>query len=80
MVILSPMEQLREWRLSRPDVKTLEAAGRLLGVSAVQVFRYESGERAIPPQRVLEVAELTGIPPHILRPDVFPVPHKDAGK
>lgn len=80
MVIPLFMEQLRNWRISRPDIRTLEAAGRILGVSAVQVHRYETGERGVPATRVAEISELTGIPPHVLRPDVFPAPEKARGQ
>lgn len=49
----------------------MEAASRLLGVSAVQLSRYETGARRIPAERVQAIAKLTGVPPHTLRPDVF---------
>ena len=65
------MEQLRAWRLNRPDGRTLEAASRLLGVSAVQLSRYESGARRIPAERVPAISRVTGIAPELLRPDVF---------
>ena len=65
------MEQLRKWRLSLSEHRTLEAAGRLLGVSAVQLSRYEGGTRRIPAERVLDFSRITGIPPEALRPDVF---------
>lgn len=68
------MEQLREWRLAHPEIQTLDKAASLFGVSAVSVHRYETGERRIKPQLVQRVSEVTGIPPHILRPDVFPIP------
>jgi hypothetical protein len=67
------MNKLREWRLARPDIQTLDAAGRALGVSGVQFYRYETGARKIAPQSVLRVSEITGISPHELRPDVFDV-------
>ena len=65
------MDALRNWRLSLPDNQTLEAAGKLLGISAVQMHRYETGERRVPPTRVVEIESITGIPRTILRPDVF---------
>ena len=65
------MEALQKWRKSLPEQKTLEAAGKLLGVSAVQMFRYEKGNRKIPAERVAEVERITGIPRHELRADIF---------
>jgi DNA-binding transcriptional regulator YdaS (Cro superfamily) len=64
------MDALREWRqgLAEP---TLEAAGKLLGISAVQMHRYETGQRRIPPTRVIEFEAITGISRFVLRPDVF---------
>ena len=64
------MEKLQTWRKSLTP-PTLEHAGELLGVSAVQVLRYERGERSISPTRVTEVERVTGIPRHELRPDIF---------
>ena len=65
------MDALRKWRQSLPENQTLEAAGKLLGISAVQMHRYETGERKVPPTRVVEIESITGIPRTILRPDVF---------
>lgn len=67
------MDELRKWRQSLPEnQQTLAAAGRLLGVSEVQMHRYETGQRKIPATRVVEWEAITGIPCHVLRPDVFP--------
>jgi LmbE family N-acetylglucosaminyl deacetylase len=63
--------RLRKWRLDQREHRTLEAAGKLLGISAVQMLRLETGERKVPATRVLEVEAITGIPREILRPDVF---------
>lgn len=68
------MEQLRKWRLSRPDIQTLDAAGKMLGVSGVQVLRYETGEREIPASKAFAYAEITGIPAHVLCPRYIPAP------
>lgn len=75
------MEKLREWRLAHSDVQTLDKAAGLFGVSAVSVHRYETGERSIKPTLVQHISEVTGIPPHELRPDIFPAPAtSEAGK
>lgn len=69
------MKALRDWRLSLPpEFRTLDAAGKLLGVSGVQMHRYETGQRRMQPERVLEIEKITGIPRTILRPDVFGTP------
>jgi DNA-binding transcriptional regulator YdaS (Cro superfamily) len=67
------MDELRKWRQKLPEYqRTLVAAGRLLGVSEVQMHRYETGQRKIPATRVIQWETITGIPRHKLRPDVFP--------
>ncbi|MGE3649371.1 MAG: helix-turn-helix domain-containing protein [Reyranellaceae bacterium] len=66
------MEQLRAWRIGLPEgSRTLEAAGQLLGVSPVQLSRYETGARRVPPERVPHFSKVTGIAPQILCPEVF---------
>jgi DNA-binding transcriptional regulator YdaS (Cro superfamily) len=55
-------------------------AGRLLGVSAAQVCRYESGKKRIPPEKVPAVSAVTGIPPELLRPDVYRAMSRDEGE
>lgn len=45
--------------------------GKLLGVSATEIYHYERGLRRIPPERVDLVTRITGIPRHKLRPDIF---------
>jgi len=67
------MEKLTTWRKTL-EAPTLENAARLLGVSAVQVHRYEKGDRRIPAERAAQVEAITGIPRHELRPDIFPAP------
>ncbi len=51
---------------------TLEQAGAKFGVDKTTFMRWEAG--AIPPKRVAEVSFVTGVPMHVLRPDVFPAP------
>jgi hypothetical protein len=38
------------------------------------MYRYENGLRRFPANRVQAVSAITGIPPEILRPDVFGKP------
>lgn len=63
------MDKIKQWR--RDHSLSLEEAGALIGVSGVQWHRYEAGTRRLPAEKVIAVAEATGIPPHELRPDVF---------
>ena len=74
------MDALRKWRQSLPEThQTLEAAGRILGISAVQMYRYETGQRKVPPTRAAEIEKITGISRFVLRPDVFgPPPWEDS--
>lgn len=48
---------------------SVSALARALGISVAAV----SGWREVPPDRVLQVEELTGVSRHIQRPDVFGV-------
>ena len=67
-----PINALRAWRLSLPSSQgTLVAAGRLLGISKVELWRWEVGKRRIPPEKVPMVEAITGIPRELLRPDVY---------
>jgi DNA-binding transcriptional regulator YdaS (Cro superfamily) len=52
------------------------AAGRLLGISKVEYWRWEAGLRRIPPEKVPYVEAITGVPREVLRPDVYCVVSK----
>ena len=66
------MEAFRNWRMQLPEnQRTLAQAGKLLGVSGSTISRYEAGLRRVPPERVIAVERITGIPRFVLRPDVF---------
>jgi len=67
------MDALRKWRLSLPT-PTLEVAAAMLGISAAQLSRYETGQRGIPATRAADIEKITGIPRVVLRPDVFGPP------
>lgn len=69
------MKALKQWREQLPPgLRTLDAAGNLLGVSGVQMYRYEHDLRRVPPEKVLAVSAITHIPPEVLRPDIFGPP------
>lgn len=57
--------------LAQPKVTAVGIAAKL-GVSHSTVIRWAA--RRVPAERVRSVSEVTGIPPHELRPDVFPAP------
>lgn len=44
--------------------------GRLVGVQDAAVNKWERGR--IPAERVIKLSKVTGIPPHQLRPDLYP--------
>lgn len=66
--------ELRTWRLR--EQHSLEDAGRRLGISRTQMWRYETGKRRIPPEKVPAVSRITKIPRYKLRPDVFDKPRR----
>ena len=71
------MEALKRWRLSLPkNQRSLNNAGRLLGVSGTQMYRYEKGKRRVPPEKAARYEGITNIPKAVLRPDVFAAPSK----
>lgn len=65
-----PVAPLRAYRV-RNSV-TLDQLAAEFGVNKTTVLRWEEGQ--VPAERVLAVSALTGIPPHTLRPDIYPVP------
>ena len=72
MIMHPPINALRAWRLSLPASQcTLVAAGALLGVGKVEMWRWETGKRRIPPEKVPAIEAITGVPRELLRPDVY---------
>ena len=49
----------------------LSELSRTLGVSHTTILRWV--ERRVPAERVRPLSEATGIPPHVLRPDLYEV-------
>lgn len=64
--------RLREWV---KGVGTAEAARRFGAVES-GVRHWVGGQRPVPPDRVIPIAEATGweVTPHELRPDLYPYP------
>ena len=63
-----PIPALRDFR-ERNDL-SLAALGKLLGVSAAAISRWETGSRRIDDGLVPKVEKITGIPARKLRPDL----------
>lgn len=63
------METIKYWRTAKGY--SLDEAGALIGVSGVQWHRYETGTRKVSALKVMQMEALTGIPCHLLRPDMF---------
>ncbi len=51
---------------------TLHQVADALGVHFTAVHKWEA--RGVPPERTLRLAEVLGVPPHTLRPDIYPPP------
>lgn len=60
---------LRTWRTDC-GLTLLQAAERF-GVTEAMLSRWETGYRRIPAERVRDIARITGISRHHLRPDIF---------
>lgn len=60
--------------------RVIEKAGgpavlaKLFAITSQAVSQWEQ----VPPLRVLELSRLTGIPPHEIRPDIYPTPEQAA--
>lgn len=48
------------------------AVGRAMGISPQAVGQWER----VPPERALKLSELSGMQPHELRPDIYPLPEQ----
>lgn len=64
------MEKLHKWRMAL-EKPTLDEAARLLDISAAQMQRLEKGLRKVGPESLSKFEDVTGIPRHELRPDIF---------
>lgn len=60
------------------DRMSQEAFGALFKppVDKSTVHRWENGSVRISAERAMSIEAVTGIPRHVLRPDVFPVPER----
>lgn len=61
-------DKLRKWR--KEHGKSTKDAGAIIGVSGVQWHRYETGDRSVPLERLLQISSKTGLNLIQLRPDL----------
>jgi DNA-binding XRE family transcriptional regulator len=61
---------IRKWRDEQK--LTQAAAGALVGVTQPTWAKWEDGQ--VPPEQCLAVHDATGLPLHLLRPDIYPMP------
>lgn len=69
---LSKFTGIKAWRYR--NRMTLVDAAKKIGVTAGFLSRVESGAYRFAAERVRSVSAVTGLPPHVLRPDVFGAP------
>lgn len=51
---------------------------RELGIAIQAITGWKKAKR-VPVERVLEVSRISGVPPHVIRPDIYPVPKRSNG-
>jgi transcriptional regulator with XRE-family HTH domain len=64
-----PLTALTAWRESNGH--TLLQGAVVLGISKTEMYRWESGRRRVPGERVRAIEQLTKVPRHRLRPDLY---------
>ena len=67
-----PLHPLKAFRLEYN--LTLKQLADRIGLKKPTVCQIEKGDRQIAATRVMGVSDVTGIPPHVLRPDIFRQP------
>jgi len=67
---------LVEYRKLQGGMSQMDLARKLgmEGCSSGTISKWENGQ--VPAERVLAVAKVTGIAPHVLRPDIYPKPKR----
>lgn len=68
-------QKLKNWREQSGLVGN--QAAEKLGISQSQWSKYELNLRNVNPSRAAALSELTGIPLHEIRPDVFSAPSQE---
>jgi len=65
------MHPIREYRLKQPIPLRQADIAEKIGVTAVQVSRYETGQKRVPAEKAVALEKEFGIPRARLRPDIF---------
>lgn len=60
----------KAWELAKAKRGAQAAIARECGFSKQTMVQW----RVVPPTRVLAVEKVTGVPRHLLRPDIYPAP------
>lgn len=77
---MSDSHPLRTYREQQVPPLTQEDLARMLGVTKATISRWESGARKVDAEKLPEVSERTGIPPHNLRPDLAELMRSEAAQ
>lgn len=65
------MHPIREYRLKQPiPLRQIDIANKI-GVTAVQISRYENGKKRVPAEKAVAIEKEFGISRELLRPDIF---------
>lgn len=65
------MHPIREYRLKQPIPLRQSDIAEKIGITAVQVSRYETGQKRVPAEMAVAIEKEFGIPRESLRPDIF---------
>lgn len=65
------MHPIREYRLKQPIPLRQADIGVKIGVTAVQISRYENGVKKVPAEKAVLIEKEFGIRRELLRPDIF---------
>ena len=69
-MVETPLSPITHWR--KANGITQAQLGEMVGVKDAAVNKWEKTRP--PAERVLKLSEVTRIPPHRLRPDLYPAP------
>lgn len=67
---MSGIPELGDFRRRQTPPLSLAGFGKLIGVDRATVFRWETGTRKPDEKNLPKIMEVTGLPAHVLRPDL----------
>lgn len=70
LAMKAPTDALRLWRIA--NGLTQAELGEKFNVNDSAINKWE--RKRVPAERVLDVSDLTGLPPHRIRPDLYRAP------